>query len=50
MNFQKVVVTLIAAATVFALVGCGEPAPSNDWEKVKSERPEGVKTDENGEK
>ncbi len=50
MNFQKLFVTLVAVASVFALVGCGDPAPSNDWEKVKSERPEGVKTDENGDK
>lgn len=50
MNFQKLVVTLIAVATVFALVGCGEPAPSAEWEKAKSERPAGVQTDENGEK
>jgi predicted small lipoprotein YifL len=50
MNFQKLFVTLVAVASVFALVGCGEPAPSNDWEKVKEKRPEGVQVDESGDK
>lgn len=50
MKFQKLVVMLIAGVMVFALAGCGDPAPSKDWEKAKVKRPEGVVTDENGDK
>jgi len=50
MNFQKLIVMLVAGVAVFALIGCGDPAPSKDWEKAKTERPPDVKVDENGDK
>lgn len=50
MKFQKLIVMLIAGVMVFALSGCGDPAPTKDWEKVKEKRPEGVVTDESGDK
>lgn len=48
----KNLLRLSLLATVFGsvLLGCGDPAPTNEWKKAETSRPAGVITEEDGSK
>lgn len=40
----------LVAVFGLVLLGCGDPAPTNDWKQAETNRPAGVITEEDGSK